>query len=367
MPAASRHRPPSLRSALLAWFDHGKRDLPWRRTKDAYAIWLSEVMLQQTQVVTVIPYWEKFLARFPTVESLARAQLEEVLPYWSGLGYYSRCRNLHSAAQAIVAEHGGRLPADAEALRGLPGFGPYTAGAVASIAFDLEAPIVDGNVARVFSRLFVVEGAPGDRAREKRLWALAAEQVKGPRPGDFNQALMELGATVCRVERPTCLLCPVRAHCGALASGRVDTLPPPRARPPRKLLNLVVAAWERDGALLMGQREKAGLFGGLWELPTAEYPARDADIGERLSESLGRKVTLGENLGVVRRTLTHRDLELHLFRVKGRAAPTGASGAYTAFRWVTPAQVTSLGLSTAMAKVLEQAWTSGRRPPAPVS
>jgi A/G-specific adenine glycosylase len=367
MPAASRHRPSPLRSALLAWFDHGKRDLPWRRTKDPYAIWLSEVMLQQTQVVTVIPYWEKFLARFPTVNALATASLEEVLPYWSGLGYYSRCRNLHRAAQAIVAGHGGKLPADADALRELPGFGPYTAGAVASIAFGLEAPIVDGNVARVFSRLFVVEGAPGDRAREKQLWALAAEQVKGPRPGDFNQSLMELGATVCRAEKPACLLCPVRAHCAALEAGRVDQLPPPRTRPPRKLLNLVVAAWERDGALLMGQRAKAGLFGGLWELPTAEYPARDADIAARLSEALGRKLTLGEHLGLVRRTLTHRDLELHLFRVKGRTAPTGASGAYTAFRWVTPAEVTSLGVSTAMAKVLEQAWTSGRQAFSPVS
>jgi A/G-specific adenine glycosylase len=178
---------------------------------------------------------------------------------------------------------------------------------------------------------------------------------------------MELGATVCRAEKPTCLLCPVRAHCGALAAGRVDELPPPRVRPARKLLNLVVAAWERDGALLMGQRAEAGLFGGLWELPTAEYPARDSDIAAQLSGALGRKVTLGEHLGVVRRTLTHRDLELHLFRVKGRTPPPGASGAYTAFRWVTPAEVKSLGLSTAMAKVLEQAWTTGRRGPSPVS
>ena len=367
MPAAPRHRPLPFRAALLSWFDHGKRDLPWRRTKDAYAIWLSEVMLQQTQVVTVIPYWERFLARFPTVGALAEAPLEEVLPYWSGLGYYSRCRNLHRAAQAVVAEHGGKLPANAGALLQLPGFGPYTAGAVASIAYDLEAPIVDGNVARVFSRLFVVEGAPGERTREKRLWQLASEHVKGERPGDFNQALMELGATVCRAEKPACLLCPVRSHCGALAAGRVDELPPPRVRPPRKLLNLVVGAWERDGALLMGQRAKAGLFGGLWELPTAEYPARDADIPAQLSAALGKKVTLGEHLGVVQRTLTHRDLELHLFRVTGRAAPKGASGAYTDFRWVTPAEVKSLGLSTAMAKVLEQAWGSGRQRGRPVS
>lgn len=330
----------------MTWFDRSRRDLPWRRTRDPYAIWLSEVMLQQTQVVTVIPYWERFLAKFPTVHDLAKAELTEVLGLWSGLGYYSRARNLHRAAQAISEL--GEFPRTAEALRELPGFGPYTAGAVASIAFDEAAPIVDGNVARVFSRLFVVEGAPGEKAREKKLWALAAEWVQGERPGDFNQALMELGALVCRAENPTCLLCPLRDHCGALKAGRVDELPPPRVRAARKLLNLAVAVWEREGELLFVRREEKGLFGGLWELPSIEYPTRDSELGARFAESLGAKVKVTKSLGVVRRTLTHRDLELHLFKVEGRAHPKERADV----KWLPPDQVKALGISTAMAEAV---------------
>ncbi|MFL5318600.1 MAG: A/G-specific adenine glycosylase [Myxococcaceae bacterium] len=343
-----RRKAPGFRAPLLQWFDRSKRDLPWRRTKDPYAVWLSEVMLQQTQVVTVIPYWEKFLAKFPRVEDLAAAPLEDVLQLWSGLGYYSRARNLHRAAQAIVALGG--FPKTAEALRELPGFGPYTSGAVASIAFDEPAPIVDGNVARVFSRLFVVEGAPGEKEREKKLWALAGEHVQGERPGDFNQALMELGALVCRADNPTCLLCPVREECGALKAGRVNELPPPRVRAARKLLNLAVAVWERDGELLFVRREEKGLFGGLWELPTVEYPVRDAELPERFESALGTKVKLAESLGVVRRTLTHRDLELHLFRVTGRGAPKAVQ-----VKWVRPEKLSELGISTAMAEAVKHA------------
>src|SRR5690606_21752002 len=214
----------ALRSALLRWFAHAKRPLPWRETSDPYAIWVSEVMLQQTQVSVVRPYSPAFLERFPPVTARAEAPLERVLEAWKGLGYYGRARNLHRAARVIVAEHAGLLPDTLEGLKALPGFGPYTAGAVASIAFGLEAPIVDGNVARVFSRLFELDGLPGDRAREKQLWALAGQLVKGRSPGDLNQSLMELGATVCKPEAPTCPGCPVRAHCGALANGRVHEL-----------------------------------------------------------------------------------------------------------------------------------------------
>jgi A/G-specific adenine glycosylase len=207
-----------LRAALLAWFDRNRRELPWRRTRDPYAIWLSEVMLQQTQVATVIPYWERFLARFPTVTALAEAPLDEVLSLWSGLGYYSRARNLHRAANEVVARHGGALPASHAALLALPGFGRYTAGAVASIAFGLPEPLVDGNVARVFSRACAIEGAPGDREREKKLWAEAARWVQGERPGELNQALMELGATVCTARSPRCGLCPLTV-CAWRAAG----------------------------------------------------------------------------------------------------------------------------------------------------
>lgn len=353
----------AIRGPLLAWYDRQKRDLPWRRTRDAYAIWLSEVMLQQTQVATVIPYWERFLARFPTVEALAAAPLEEVLAGWKGLGYYSRARNLHRAAQEVVSRFGGKLPATAAELLTLPGFGRYTSGAVASIAFGEEAPLVDGNVARVLSRLFEVEGLPGDKAREARLWALAGALVKGERPGDFNQALMEHGATVCRPESPLCLLCPVREVCLAERHGRVDELPPAKVRAAPKRLTLALAVWAHGDTLLFARREEKGLFGGLWELPAAEVDAEDSDAeaARKLGAALGVDVTLRAALGTVRRQLTHRDLTLRLLRVVGRrrgSRPTQAP-AFRELRWCTPTEAAELGMSTAMQRALDTALAAG--------
>ena len=343
-----------MKSDLLKWFDAKRRDLPWRQTRDPYAIWLSEVMLQQTQVDTVIPYWHRFLETFPTLLALAEAPLEQVLSRWRGLGYYSRARNLHRAAQEMVAHHGANLPRTAQELFELPGFGRYTAGAVASIAFGEAAPLVDGNVARVFSRLFLVEGPPGDREREKRLWQLAEQWVAGERPGDWNQALMELGALICRSDSPLCLLCPVQAHCGALAAGRVRELPPPKIRSPRKPLALAVAVWAQHGKLLLARRGGTGLFGGLWELPSAEIDPRLVDA-ESLAEAVrtglqracGVQIEVGEPLGVVERVLTHRDLKLHLYRVEGRG-PARASEPYLEMRWTDAGEAAELGMSTAM-------------------
>ena len=350
----------SIRAPLLAWYGRERRDLPWRRTKDPYAIWLSEVMLQQTQVATVIPYWERFLARFPTVEALAKAPLDDVLAAWRGLGYYSRARNLHRAAQEVVARYGGRLPSSLEALLTLPGFGRYTAGAVASIAFGEEAPLVDGNVARVLSRLFEVEGLPGDRAREARLWELARALVKGEQPGDLNQALMEHGATVCRPESPLCLLCPVRKACLAFQHGRVDELPPAKVRKAPKRLTLALAVWPHEDTLLFARRAEKGLFGGLWELPAAEVEpdAPDAAAATRLSEALGVSITAKAALGTVQRQLTHRALTLRLLRVSGRQRPTRAPN-FHELRWCTPAQAEELGMSTAMQKALDAALEAG--------
>ena len=208
-----------VRTQLLQWFDRSKRDLPWRKTSDPYGIWVSEVMLQQTQVERVIRYWTKFLERFPTVKSLAAAELKDVLGLWTGLGYYSRARNLHRAAQEVVARFEGELPDSVDALLTLPGFGRYTAGAVGSIAFGLATPLVDGNVARVLSRLLELDGVPGEKVREAGLWAAAEVLVEGERPGDWNQSLMELGATVCVPQNPLCLVCPVRGSCRALSEG----------------------------------------------------------------------------------------------------------------------------------------------------
>jgi len=359
-PLVEPARRESLRASLLAWYDRHKRDLPWRRTRDPYAIWLSEVMLQQTQVATVIPYWERFLQRFPTVEALAAAPLTDVLAGWRGLGYYSRARNLHRAAQEIVARFGGRLPSTAAELLTLPGFGRYTAGAVASIAFGEPAPLVDGNVARVLSRIFEVEGPPGDRAREARLWELATALVPGERPGDFNQALMEHGATVCRPENPLCLLCPVREECLAYLHGRVAELPPAKVRAAPKRMTLAVAVWAHEGRLLLARRAEKGLFGGLWELPAAEVQDETADpeSAAKLAEALGTDVSVRGHLGTVRRQLTHRSLSLRLLRVTGQQHPTRAP-AFQELRWCTPVEASSLGMSTAMHKALEAAVSAG--------
>ena len=348
----------SLSAPLLGWYAHARRDLPWRRSRDPYAIWLSEVMLQQTQVTTVIPYWNRFLERFPTAEALAAAELPEVLALWSGLGYYARARALHRAAQAISTEHGGKLPGTAEALRELPGFGPYTAGAVASIAFGERTPLVDGNVLRVLARVFEVEGEPASRAVQKRVWELAGELVPAQRPGDFNQALMELGATLCTPKTPDCPACPLRSQCGALRTGRVDALPSPKARPVRKRLRMTCVVALRRGRVLLARRPERGLFAGLWELPGAE--------GNRaaLATALGSGFTLGAKLGTVERTLTHRELELELVTASAAARPQHIEP-YLELRWANPREAAALGMSSAMRACLELVWpearTSGRR------
>ncbi|HUR26931.1 MAG TPA: A/G-specific adenine glycosylase, partial [Planctomycetota bacterium] len=207
----------ALRKSLASWYLAQRRDLPWRRTQDPYAIWISEAMLQQTRVETVIGYWARFLARFPDIASLARAREEDVLAAWSGLGYYRRAKSLCEAARAIVAEHGGRFPRSRESVLALPGVGPYTAGAVLSIAFDQREAIVDGNVARVFSRVFALEDVLGSASSQEKLWDLARELLPPTRgAGDWNQALMELGATVCTARDPLCGTCPIARHCLAL-------------------------------------------------------------------------------------------------------------------------------------------------------
>lgn len=343
----------SLREALLDWYDRNQRDLPWRKTKDPYAIWVSEVMLQQTQVDRVIPYYERFLETFPTVKALAAAEVSDVLSVWRGLGYYSRARNLHAAAVELVLRHKGKLPGTVDELRTLPGFGRYTAGAVASIAFGQEAPLVDGNVARVLSRLFEIEGAPNEKAREATLWAVAGVLVEGSRPGELNQALMELGATVCTPANPTCLLCPVRKECHALASGRVDELPPPRKLPPRKRLELAVALSARDGNVLLARRAEKGLFGGLWEMPALilepgmnPYPA--------LKKLFGKRATIGPEMLVLERTLTHRDLVLRLFPVALPPRLKPPPDTYLEWKWVPREETHQLGMSSAMESALDE-------------
>jgi A/G-specific adenine glycosylase len=325
------------RALLMRWFDKSKRDLPWRRTKDPYAIWVSEVMLQQTQVSVVERYWAPFLKRFPTVQKLAAAPLDEVLSAWKGLGYYARARNMHRAAGQIVERFGGKLPSTLEALRTLPGFGRYTAGAVASIAFGIPAPIVDGNVARVFSRLFVLRGTPGDKAREKKLWELAEALAQGERPGALNESLMELGATVCLPRSPLCLACPVQPQCGALKQGLIDVLPEPKPRPRKQTLHLSVALVRKKDTTLFAKRHERGLFGGLWELPSVEQ--------------LGTGARIGKKLATVQRTLTHRELTIDVYAAQTPAKFKGPSG-YADWRWADPTEAAGLGVSAAMQQAL---------------
>jgi len=314
-------RPPrALRQRLLSWYGAHRRDLPWRRTRDPYAIWISEAMLQQTRVETVVPYYERFLGRFPDVATLARADLEDVLGVWTGLGYYSRARNLHRAARQMVDQHAGRLPDDPAALRALPGIGRYTAGAVASIAFDRPEPIVDGNVARVLARVHGIRDEIDGALARRRLWDEAARLVEGPDPGALNQALMELGATLCTPRRPRCSSCPLTRSCVAHRAGDPESLPRKAPRSRARSVEAVAGLVLRRGRVLAVRRPEQGLLAGLWELPGGDVspaePPRDA-IVRTLAQRVGLRVSQAEPLGAVEHVFTHLRLRLHVFRCAG--------------------------------------------------
>ena len=261
----------SLRRRLLRWYDRNRRDLPWRKNpRNAYQQWLAEIMLQQTQVATVEPYFRRFIKQYPTVRRLADAPLDDVLRLWAGLGYYARARNLHKCARTVAREHGGRFPDTVEGLSALPGIGRYTAGAIASIAFDRRAPILDGNVKRVLSRLFQIETDIRQKDTVDHLWTLAEAILPQKRCGDFNQSLMELGATLCLPRNPNCADCPVSRICSAHAAGVVDELPRAGRRAAPKEVQVVVAAVQRNGKFLIRRRKADSLWGGMWELPSIQ-------------------------------------------------------------------------------------------------
>ncbi len=351
----------SIATRVVAFYQRHQRDLPWRRTRDPYAIWVSEIMLQQTRVATVIPYWERWMARFPDVRALAGAPLDDVLAAWAGLGYYSRARNLHAGAKWVAAERGGELPHTAAGLREVPGIGPYTAGAIASIAYRERAPLVDGNVARVLARVHAVDDDVKAARGLARIWALAGETMQGlapaADPGELNQGLMELGATVCTPTSPSCVTCPLSGPCAARAAGRQDELPrlPPRKRAAALPELASVALWiERRGAILLARRAEGGLYGGLWELPQGDdATAAAAALGGTLR---GAPRALGEH----RQVLTHRRLRVALVRVALDGEPLAAAG-YTAVRWVAPAEAASLGVSSATTALLRLGSLGKRR------
>jgi A/G-specific adenine glycosylase len=343
-----------LRGALLRWYRRERRDLPWRRTRDPYRVWISEAMLQQTRVETVIPYYHRFLERFPDVGALATAEMDDVLGAWQGLGYYSRARNLKRAAEHVVSCCEGELPDTAEGLRALPGVGRYTAGAVASIAFDRAEPVVDGNVARVLSRIHGLRDDPKSPAGQKRLWAEAERLVRGRAPGDLNQALMELGATVCTPRAPDCPRCPVRRHCAALRSGDPESLPVGGKRPKVRDVDAVAAFVERRGRALAVRRPEGGLLGGLWDLPGGDLAPRErpADgLHRTLRERVGLDVESMEPVGTVGHVFTHRRLRLHVYRCRAAAGRVRLDG-FDAHRWLPAAGLDGLPTGNVTRKAL---------------
>ncbi len=349
------------RAALLAWYRRERRDLPWRSTRDPYAIWLSETMLQQTRVETVIPYYQRFLERFPDVAALASAELEEVYAEWAGLGYYSRARNLHAAARRVLERFAGQLPSDAEELQSLPGVGRYTAGAVASIAFDRPEPVVDGNVERVLARALGIREDVRQADTRRRLWEEAAELAAGPAPGDLNQALMELGATLCTPRAPRCEACPLAPGCDALASGDADSLPRKAKKTPPRATRAVAALVLRRGRFLAVRRPPGGLLGGLWALPGGE-PARgerlEGALVRTLRERVGLEVRELEPAGALDHVFSHRRLRLHLYRcgmVSGRVRLDG----FDRHRWVSQVEMRSVSQSALMRRALALAWPAG--------
>lgn len=343
-----------VRGALLRWYGKAARDLPWRRVKDPYAVWVAETMLQQTQVETVIPYYERFMARFPDVFALAEADPDEVMQRFAGLGYYARARSMHAAAQQVVRECAGEFPNTAPALQRLPGIGRYTAGAVASIAFGRQAPVLDGNVMRVLARLLNLREDIRRPAVQRRLWRVAEELVRGVRPGDLNQALMELGAVVCTRGLPDCPACPLRAHCAALAQGNPETLPQRGPALRKKAMRATAVLFTRRGAVLMMRRPPQGLLGGTWDLPGGEISAREAAVrgaARVLRECSGLAPRRLEALGVVQHVFTHRTLRLHVFRASAPPGRVRRSG-FDAHRWCARAVLPALPLSALARKTL---------------
>ena len=333
---------------LLAWFQrHGRHDLPWQKRRTPYRVWVSEIMLQQTQVATVIPYYQRFMARFPTLRALADAPVDEVLHLWTGLGYYARARNLHKAAQLIRDRHGGRFPRDMETVQELPGIGLSTAGAILAIATGQRHPILDGNVKRVLTRHGAIPGWPGDKRVEEKLWELADAYTPKSRVADYTQAIMDLGATLCTRSKPRCDECPVAVDCKARRLGKQTKFPaskPRKAMPVRRTRMLLLLA---DDSILLEQRPPAGIWGGLWGLPEI---AADADPRAWCRERFGAvpcRVRMGTPL---RHTFSHFHLDIEPVEVHLAGAAAVQEGAS---RWYRLGQPLRVGLAAPVKKLLD--------------
>lgn len=342
----------ALPNRLLTWFDAHARDLPWRQQRTPYRVWVAEVMLQQTQVGTVVPYYERFLARFPSLEALAAASQEEVLKVWEGLGYYARARRLHAAAQELAAQ-ARDVPDTFDELLALPGVGRYTAGAIASLAFGHPVPAVDGNARRVLSRVFAVREDVTRSAVKREIEALAAALLPPERAGAFNEALIELGATVCTPRTPACRRCPLRELCRAYATGEQETLPRKSPRRPVPHYDVTAAVTLRDDHVLIAQRNASDMLGGLWEFPGGKCEDGESlpdCLMREMREELGVKVTVGDHLITVEHAYSHFRITLHAFRCRLQEGPLRCLDCAD-FRWVLPSELDALPMSVVDRKI----------------
>lgn len=334
---------------LIAWQkQHGRHDLPWQNTRDPYAIWVSEIMLQQTQVAAVIGYYQKFMQRFPSIASLAAASQDDVMQHWSGLGYYSRARNLHKAAQQVMSLHAGEFPRDFDAIQALPGIGRSTAAAISSFAFGLSQPILDGNVKRVFARYFLIDGWPGLPAVEKKLWQIAENMQPQTEMGTYAQALMDLGATVCVRSRPRCTNCPLQEDCAALLAGRVNALPAskPKKAIPEKAVQMLVMT--HQGRVLLQKRPDSGIWGGLWSLPELE-PGQDGRPWAQ--HALNVRGETPEALVQLTHVFTHFKLHITANHMQVAALPLQAQEA--GWQWMPLDEAIGAGLPVPVRKILQ--------------
>ena len=340
---------------LIRWFEANARDLPWRRRRTPYRVWLSEMMLQQTQVDTVIPYFRRFTKRFPTVGALADAPLDEVLKLWEGLGYYARARNLHRAARIVAHEFKGRFPKTVEGLMRLPGVGRYSAGAIASLAFGVDAPALDGNVARVLCRVFAIRRDPREARTRDELWSLAGSLLPKGQAGKFNEALMELGATICTPRAPKCEICPIAAHCEARRRGIQERLPVRHARKLTPHYDVTAAVIRHNGRVLIAQRPHEGMLGGLWE-----FPGGKRETGESLEECLRREIReelkleieVGEPVAVVKHAYTHFRITLHAFECRVLSGKPQATGVAD-FKWVRMSEIDRYAFAVTDRKIIQ--------------
>lgn len=335
------------RRALTAWYRRHARPLPWRNTSDPYRIWISEIMLQQTTVVAVVPYFERFLERFPTLAALAAAKEEEVLRLWEGLGYYSRARNIHRTARRIIGELDGVFPCDVDGLRDLPGIGRYTAGAIASFAFQRAAPILEANTLRLYSRLLGFRGDPRSAAGQRLLWDFAARIVPRQDPGSFNQALMELGATLCTPDEPACPSCPVRTACAAFANGSQHEIPVRAVRVAPTAVTEVAIAIQRGSKYLLLKRPAGERWAGLWDFVrfawTADGSISTARLANAVRTQTGLSVAIGDAVTQIRHSVTRFRITLHCYKAEWAAGELSDSN--REFRWVTPGRFSRFPLS----------------------